>query len=171
MNDARPGRVLRGVGETGCGDYRLGLGVYALGCLPPPEADELRAHLGGCSACRDELAELRRVTELLTRALPPSGAGAGAAPMLPPSWHPSDDAPFGDMPPPRATGPAPGTVPDGDMPLPGVAEPTPDAVPFGGLPSSRAAEPVRGAMPARKRKSAGRGSRTGASPRGTLSVA
>jgi anti-sigma factor RsiW len=104
------------VRETGCGDYRLGLGVYALGCLPPPEADELRAHLGDCPACRAELAELRRVTEILDRAMRPSGAASGDAP--------------------------------------------------GGAPA-----PSFGAPRSATRKSAGRRLRTGASPRGALSVA
>ncbi|WP_344276331.1 zf-HC2 domain-containing protein [Actinomadura napierensis] len=52
----------------GCGEYRYGLGVYALGRLAGPEADALSAHLRGCPPCRAELAELRRVADLLTRA-------------------------------------------------------------------------------------------------------
>ncbi|MFB4297233.1 anti-sigma factor family protein [Actinomadura sp. NTSP31] len=51
----------------GCGQYRTGLGVYALGRLTGAEADALAAHLRGCPPCRTELAELRRVADLLAR--------------------------------------------------------------------------------------------------------
>jgi anti-sigma factor RsiW len=55
------------VGATDCGEYRLGLGVYALGRLGAAEADALSAHLRGCPPCRAELADLRRVADLLAR--------------------------------------------------------------------------------------------------------
>ncbi|MEO3829275.1 zf-HC2 domain-containing protein [Actinomadura sp. B10D3] len=54
------------MGGTDCGAYRIGLGVYAIGRLAGAEADELSAHLRGCPPCREELAELRGVAELLT---------------------------------------------------------------------------------------------------------
>ncbi|MFD0688359.1 zf-HC2 domain-containing protein [Actinomadura fibrosa] len=62
---------------TDCGDYRLGLGVYALGRLPGTEAAELRAHLRGCRRCRVELDELRGVAEMLARSVPEWRATAG----------------------------------------------------------------------------------------------
>lgn len=77
--------VLVGVGRTDCGEYRIGLGVYALGRLDGDEADELSAHLRGCPPCRAELAELRGVAELLGRSVPhaapavPGRKGPGAA--------------------------------------------------------------------------------------------
>ncbi|MDL4821974.1 anti-sigma factor family protein [Actinomadura opuntiae] len=52
----------------GCGEYRSGLGAYALGGLAGAEADALSAHLRGCPPCRAELADLRGVAELLARA-------------------------------------------------------------------------------------------------------
>lgn len=55
------------MGGTDCGEYRIGLGVYALGRLPGAEAAELSAHLRGCPPCRAELAELRIVADLLRR--------------------------------------------------------------------------------------------------------
>ncbi|XRQ05032.1 anti-sigma factor family protein [Actinomadura welshii] len=65
------------MGGTDCGEYRIGLGVYALGRLPGDEADELSAHLRGCPPCRAELAELRDVAELLARSVP-QGPGTAA---------------------------------------------------------------------------------------------
>ncbi|TYB47707.1 zf-HC2 domain-containing protein [Actinomadura chibensis] len=62
------------MGRPDCGEYRLGLGGYALGRLPGAEAAELAAHLRGCPPCRAELAELRTVAELLRRTLPPHSA-------------------------------------------------------------------------------------------------
>ncbi|TDC58106.1 hypothetical protein E1281_02690 [Actinomadura sp. KC345] len=71
------------MGRTDCGDYRIGLGVYALGRLPGAEADALSAHLRGCPPCRAELAELRVVAELLAHTVPqrpaPARASAGTA--------------------------------------------------------------------------------------------
>ncbi|MFB4319713.1 zf-HC2 domain-containing protein [Actinomadura sp. 21ATH] len=71
---------------TDCGDYRIGLGVYALGRLAEGEADELRDHLAGCGRCRGELAELRGVVDLLARtrrgAGPRARARAGASFLL-----------------------------------------------------------------------------------------
>ncbi|TMQ97205.1 hypothetical protein ETD83_20430 [Actinomadura soli] len=57
------------MGGPDCGEFRIGLGVYALGRLPGAEADELSAHLLGCPPCRAELAELRGVAELLRRTI------------------------------------------------------------------------------------------------------
>ncbi|RFS81865.1 zf-HC2 domain-containing protein [Actinomadura spongiicola] len=66
------------MGGTDCGEFRVGLGVYALGRLPGAEADELSAHLRGCPPCRAELAELRDVTQILRRTVPArTGAGRG----------------------------------------------------------------------------------------------
>lgn len=59
--------VLLGVEASGCGEYRPGLGVYALGRLAGAEAEALSAHLRGCPPCRAELAELRDVADLLAR--------------------------------------------------------------------------------------------------------
>jgi anti-sigma factor RsiW len=56
-----------GVEASGCGEYRPGLGVYALGRLAGAEAEALSAHLRACPPCRAELAELRGVAELLAR--------------------------------------------------------------------------------------------------------
>ncbi|MFF0521977.1 anti-sigma factor family protein [Actinomadura nitritigenes] len=71
--------VLPGVEASGCGEYRPGLGVYALGRLAGAEAEALSAHLRGCPPCRAELAELRDVADLLARtaraAGPPRTAG------------------------------------------------------------------------------------------------
>ncbi|KAB2353703.1 zf-HC2 domain-containing protein, partial [Actinomadura montaniterrae] len=39
---------------SGCGEYRPGLGVYALGRLAGAEAEALSAHLRGCPPCRAE---------------------------------------------------------------------------------------------------------------------
>ncbi|MFB4306400.1 anti-sigma factor family protein [Actinomadura sp. GTD37] len=66
------------MGGTDCGAYRAGLGVYAIGRLAGAEAAELFAHLRGCPPCRAELAELRRVAELLAHCVPArEGAGRG----------------------------------------------------------------------------------------------
>jgi len=40
-------------------------GAYAVDALSPEEADEFRKHLDACSACRDEVRELREVAALL----------------------------------------------------------------------------------------------------------
>lgn len=64
------------MGGTDCGEYRIGLGVYALGRLFGDEAEELSAHLRGCPPCRAELAELRGVAELLARSVPHAGPAA-----------------------------------------------------------------------------------------------
>ncbi|WP_083951333.1 MULTISPECIES: anti-sigma factor family protein [Actinomadura] len=105
--------------QSGCGDFRLGLGVYVLGRLPPPESDALRAHLTDCPACRAELAALRPAADALSRVFP--------EPVFPP-----DDAAAHSSPPPVA-----------------------------------AARVGR----AGTRRGAGRGPRTGASPRGALIAA
>ncbi|WP_222869793.1 zf-HC2 domain-containing protein [Actinomadura decatromicini] len=67
------------MGRTDCGEYRLGLGGYALGRLPGAEAAELAAHLRGCPPCRAELAELRKVAELLRRTVRPPAASRRSA--------------------------------------------------------------------------------------------
>jgi hypothetical protein len=46
---------------------RLSLGAYVLGALEPVERAQLEAHLGDCTACREELAELAALPGLLAR--------------------------------------------------------------------------------------------------------
>ncbi|MFC5748892.1 zf-HC2 domain-containing protein [Actinomadura rugatobispora] len=68
------------MGGTDCGEYRVGLGVYAIGRLAGDEAAVLREHLAGCGGCRAELDELRAVADLLTRTMAPADGEAAAAP-------------------------------------------------------------------------------------------
>lgn len=51
-------------------DWRLSLGAYALGDLPPDERAAMSAHIDGCAECRAELRELEGVAALLTLADP-----------------------------------------------------------------------------------------------------
>jgi hypothetical protein len=51
-------------------DWRLSLGAYALGDLPPDERAALAAHLEGCPECSAELRELEGVAALLPLADP-----------------------------------------------------------------------------------------------------
>jgi Putative zinc-finger len=51
-------------------DWRLSLGAYALGDLPPDERASLAAHLEGCGECRAELRSLEGVAALLPLADP-----------------------------------------------------------------------------------------------------
>ncbi|GAA2434706.1 hypothetical protein GCM10010191_56560 [Actinomadura vinacea] len=60
------------MGGTDCGEYRIGLGVYAIGKLTGDEAAELREHLAGCGMCRAELDELSTVADILTATMAPS---------------------------------------------------------------------------------------------------
>jgi anti-sigma factor RsiW len=55
---------------------RADLTAFLDGALPPARAEEVRAHLAGCPACREEEARLRGAVALLS-SLPP-------APELPP---------------------------------------------------------------------------------------
>ncbi len=50
--------------------FRADLGAFALGALAPGEAQELKAHLRGCAACRRELTELQSVAPMVARAGP-----------------------------------------------------------------------------------------------------
>lgn len=50
--------------DTPCGDAA----AYALGALEPAEAEAFRAHLQGCTICRDELAAFTTVTDALPTA-------------------------------------------------------------------------------------------------------
>jgi anti-sigma factor RsiW len=50
-----------------CGEIRLGLGVYVLGAIEAADRVAIDAHLACCTACRDELAELVGLPELLRR--------------------------------------------------------------------------------------------------------
>ncbi|WP_173099082.1 zf-HC2 domain-containing protein [Actinomadura verrucosospora] len=65
---------------SGCGEYRPGLGVRALGRLAGAEAEALSAHLRGCPPCRAELAALRRVADLLARTARTAGRPRTAGP-------------------------------------------------------------------------------------------
>jgi Putative zinc-finger len=51
-------------------DWKLSLGAYALGDLPPDERAALAAHLEGCAECRAELRSLEGVAALLPLADP-----------------------------------------------------------------------------------------------------
>jgi hypothetical protein len=51
-------------------DWRLSLGAYALGDLPPDERAALAAHIEGCAECKAELRELEGVAALLPLADP-----------------------------------------------------------------------------------------------------
>lgn len=51
----------RGIHE----ERREDLAAYALGALPTPEADEMRTHLNGCSACATHVEWLQRAVDLL----------------------------------------------------------------------------------------------------------
>jgi hypothetical protein len=51
-------------------DWKLSLGAYALGDLPPDERATLSAHLEGCEECRAELRSLEGVAALLPLADP-----------------------------------------------------------------------------------------------------
>jgi hypothetical protein len=51
-------------------DWRLSLGAYALGDLPPDERAAIAAHIEGCPECRAELRELEGVAALLPLADP-----------------------------------------------------------------------------------------------------
>jgi anti-sigma-K factor RskA len=62
-----------------CAEARLALGAYVLGALDPHERSAVELHVDGCSACRNELAELAalpgllgRLTEAEVEAGPPS---------------------------------------------------------------------------------------------------
>ena len=50
-----------------CTDARLSLGSYVLGALEHRERADVEAHLAGCPACRDELADLAPLPGLLGR--------------------------------------------------------------------------------------------------------
>src|ERR1700742_2919909 len=51
-------------------DWKLSLGAYALGDLPPDERAAVAAHLEGCDECRAELRSLEGVAALLPLADP-----------------------------------------------------------------------------------------------------
>jgi Putative zinc-finger len=51
-------------------DWRLSLGAYALGDLPPEERAAISAHIEGCPECRAELRSLEGVAALLPLADP-----------------------------------------------------------------------------------------------------
>jgi hypothetical protein len=75
------------------------VGAYLLGALEPAELEEFQRHLEGCAACRDEIAAVEPVIDVLAmgapqlaapralrrrvlaevRATPPAGSGAGRA--------------------------------------------------------------------------------------------
>jgi anti-sigma factor RsiW len=61
-------------------DWRLSLGAYALGDLPPDERAAIAAHVEGCPECRAELRELEGVAALLPLADPARIEGPAARP-------------------------------------------------------------------------------------------
>jgi anti-sigma-K factor RskA len=61
-------------------DWRLSLGAYALGDLPPDERAAMAAHIEGCPECRAELRELEGVAALLPLADPAQIEGPAARP-------------------------------------------------------------------------------------------
>jgi Putative zinc-finger len=63
-------------------DWRLSLGAYALGDLPPDERAAIAAHIEGCPECRAELRELEGVAALLPLADP---ARIEGPPVRPPA--------------------------------------------------------------------------------------
>jgi anti-sigma factor RsiW len=50
-----------------CGEIRLELGVYVLGAIEAADRSAVDAHLECCAGCRDQLAELAGLPELLGR--------------------------------------------------------------------------------------------------------
>jgi anti-sigma factor RsiW len=64
-----------------CREWRELLGVHALGRLEGDERARLEAHLDGCVRCREELASLQPVAQMLPHADP---ARFGPAPQPPP---------------------------------------------------------------------------------------
>jgi len=52
------------------GDCGRDAGAYVLGCLEASELEDFRRHLAGCVVCRDEVAALQLVVELLPMAAP-----------------------------------------------------------------------------------------------------
>jgi anti-sigma factor RsiW len=52
------------------GDCGRDTGAYVLGCLDASELEDFRRHLAGCVVCRDEVAELQSVVELLPMTAP-----------------------------------------------------------------------------------------------------
>ena len=61
-------------------DWRLSLGAYALGDLPPDERAAIAAHIEGCPECRAELRELEGVAALLPLADPARIEGPAVRP-------------------------------------------------------------------------------------------
>jgi anti-sigma factor RsiW len=60
--------VTGGVDHLAC---REALGAYALGAVPEPEAERVRAHLDTCQECRAELDWLRTAVDALPASVPP----------------------------------------------------------------------------------------------------
>jgi anti-sigma-K factor RskA len=52
------------------GDCGRDAGAYVLGCLDERELEDFRRHLAGCVVCRDEVAALQSVVELLPMTAP-----------------------------------------------------------------------------------------------------
>jgi anti-sigma factor RsiW len=85
----------------------LDTGARALGALPPDEQAAFDAHLAGCDACADELAEFRQTTALLGAAVairPPDSLhdsvmrAIAITPQLPPVTTSGGPLPIGDDP-------------------------------------------------------------------------
>ena len=61
-------------------DMRALLNAYLDGQLRGTRLMEMKVHLAGCEACRNELRELRLVSDLLQAAPDPEPRGAGDEP-------------------------------------------------------------------------------------------
>lgn len=55
--------------------HREALGAYVLGALDPAERQAVEAHLAGCATCRDEVARLSALPQLLGRLSPEEAEG------------------------------------------------------------------------------------------------